>query len=110
MLTDLRAEPERAARRPGRRPVIAGWSAVAVVLLVLLVGFAVARTRHSESPVAPLPLPAAAPIVDPALRNCVVSPSGCGYPDATDTGVPASIVLKAVPSQVSAGPGWHWDS
>jgi hypothetical protein len=34
----------------------------------------------------------------------------CGYPDASNTGVPASVALKAVPSQVSSGPGWHWDS
>jgi phage baseplate assembly protein gpV len=48
--------------------------------------------------------------VDSSLRNCIVSPSGCGYPDASNTGVPASMVLKAVPAQVSSGPGWHWDS
>ncbi|MDQ2839106.1 MAG: hypothetical protein M3Y89_17110, partial [Actinomycetota bacterium] len=24
--------------------------------------------------------------------------------------MPATVALKAVPSQVSSGPGWHWDS
>jgi hypothetical protein len=35
------------------------------------------------------------------------SPSG--FPDASNTGVPAGVVLKQVPAQVSSGAGWHWD-
>jgi hypothetical protein len=41
--------------------------------------------------------------------NCAAVPSSCGYPDATNTGVPAGTVLKTVPGQVSSGPGWHYD-
>ena len=33
-----------------------------------------------------------------------------GFPDASNTGVPAGTTLKAVPGQVTSGTGWHWDS
>jgi hypothetical protein len=54
--------------------------------------------------------PASASRRSPAKRNCVVSPHTCGYPDATNTGVPASVHLLSVPGQVSFGPGWEYDS
>lgn len=34
----------------------------------------------------------------------------CGFPDATNTGVPAGTTLRTVPGQVTSGTGWHWDS
>jgi hypothetical protein len=34
----------------------------------------------------------------------------CGYPDAETTGVPGNVPLKEVPSQVSSGPGWTFNS
>jgi len=45
-----------------------------------------------------------------ALTGCGTSPSSCGYPDASNTGVPAGTVLKTVPGQVSSGTGWHFDT
>jgi hypothetical protein len=33
----------------------------------------------------------------------------CGFPDATNTGVPAGTGLKAVPGQVAGGKGWRYD-
>jgi hypothetical protein len=45
-----------------------------------------------------------------AVKGCVSSPSSCGYPDASNTGYPASMRLIAVPAQQTSGPGWHWDS
>jgi hypothetical protein len=48
--------------------------------------------------------------LDRSRHNCAIAPSACGYPDATNTGAPAGITLRAVPSQLSSGPGWHWDS
>jgi hypothetical protein len=45
-----------------------------------------------------------------AVRGCVTKPSGCGFPDATNTGVPAGTALKRVPQDVTSGPGWVWDS
>jgi parallel beta helix pectate lyase-like protein len=44
------------------------------------------------------------------LTNCSASPSSCNYPDATNTGVPAGTTLKSVPSQVSSGPGWSYNT
>lgn len=42
--------------------------------------------------------------------HCVQRPSQCGFPDATNTGVNPTAVLKQVPQQVSSGSGWHWDT
>jgi len=45
--------------------------------------------------------------------NCAANPSACGYPDATNTGVPSGMKLQTVGTgagQVSSGPGWHFDS
>ncbi len=42
--------------------------------------------------------------------NCAAKPSSCGYPDATNTGVPAGTALKAVPGQLTSGPGWTWNA
>ncbi len=42
------------------------------------------------------------------VGGCVGNPSGCGYPDASTTGVPAGTALRSVPGQVSSGPGWSF--
>jgi len=42
--------------------------------------------------------------------NCAATPSACGYPDATNTGVPSTIKLLTVPTQVSSGPGWAYNA
>ena len=42
--------------------------------------------------------------------NCQAVPSKCGFPDATNTGVPAGMTLKTVPGQVSSGPGWKYST
>jgi hypothetical protein len=42
--------------------------------------------------------------------NCAAKPSACGYPDATNTGVPAGTTLKTVPGDVSSGPGWSYSA
>ncbi|MGV8849597.1 MAG: DUF4082 domain-containing protein [Propionibacteriaceae bacterium] len=44
------------------------------------------------------------------LTNCVSVPSRCGYPDATNTGVPAGTAMLRVPQDIKSGPGWVWDS
>jgi hypothetical protein len=41
-------------------------------------------------------------------RGCTPVQNGCGFPNATNTGVPAGATLKAVPGQVSSGPGWSY--
>ncbi len=64
-----------------------------------------ASTPASEpaAPTAPRPAPAVVPV-----GGCVGNPSGCGYPDASTTGVPAGTALRSVPGQVSSGPGWSF--
>jgi hypothetical protein len=42
--------------------------------------------------------------------NCAGAPSSCGYPDATNSGVPAGTTLKTVPGQVTSGPGWSYSA
>jgi hypothetical protein len=44
------------------------------------------------------------------LTNCSATPASCGYPGATNTGVPAGTTLKQVPGQVSSGPGWSYNA
>jgi hypothetical protein len=44
------------------------------------------------------------------LTNCAANPVSCGYPGATNTGVPSGTTLKSVPSQVSSGPGWSYNA
>ena len=44
------------------------------------------------------------------LTNCAATPSSCGYPGATSTGVPSGTTLKSVPGQVSSGPGWSYNA
>jgi hypothetical protein len=51
-----------------------------------------------SSPTSPLP-----------AGGCVSRPSSCGYPDASNTGVP-STALKNVPGDVTQGSGWYYDS
>lgn len=42
--------------------------------------------------------------------SCAIKPSLCGYPDATNTGVPAGTVMRRVPQDITSGPGWFWDT
>lgn len=42
--------------------------------------------------------------------NCIASPHVCGYPDETNTGVPAGATLTRVPEDATSGPGWGWRS
>jgi hypothetical protein len=46
----------------------------------------------------------------PTQGRCVAVPHACGFPDATNTGVPAGVTLKTVPGQVSSGPGWRYNA
>jgi hypothetical protein len=42
--------------------------------------------------------------------NCGPNPHLCGFPDETNTGVPAGTALRSVPGDVSSGPGWTSNS
>ncbi len=110
-----RAHPARRTRWALARYALAlVVLAAAVTALVLVVN---RPTRH-PSATRPAPEPqSSAHSVPPPLRsvpflgsgNCAASPHTCGYPDATDTGVPSGMKLKSVPGQVSHGRGWYFD-
>jgi hypothetical protein len=46
----------------------------------------------------------------PVRHGCAANPHVCGFPDSTNSGVPAGLKLLSVPGQISHGKGWHYDS
>lgn len=58
---------------------------------------------------APRQQPAPPPTTPVRPSECAPVPSACGYPDATNTGVPDGTVLTAVPGQITSGTGWSWN-
>jgi hypothetical protein len=98
----MNMQASRHASRGARRLV------AVVSVLMSLAAAPACVLRAVPKPPGPTQPPVTLP---PSLRrNCAGRPSVCGYPDATNTGVPAGTVLTAVPAQARAGPGWHWDS
>jgi Right handed beta helix region len=79
------------ATRTARRAAAAALTAAAAALALSLGG-------------------TAAPASAAVQLNCAAAPSSCGYPDATNTGVPAGTTLQTVPGQVSSGPGWSYSA
>ncbi len=79
-------------RSRARKAVAAAIASVAGAATAAMVASAVA--------------PAAAMATTLPTTNCSATPSKCGFPDATNSGVPAGMALKSVPAQVSSGPGW----
>jgi hypothetical protein len=57
---------------------------------------------------APLGVPASGDAAPSVPQQCAADPHVCGFPDATNTGVPNGMTLKDVPGQVSSGPGWSY--
>jgi hypothetical protein len=66
-------------------------------------------TETGDSPLATSATPQPTPLATPTPENCTAAPHLCGYPDATNTGVPAGMRLRQVPAQVSRGTGWYYD-
>jgi len=80
---------------------------LAVVLLLCLLaasGCTLGPSRHAP------PVPRPTPSMAPSPARCGAGAGGCGYPDATNTGVPAGTKLRTVPGQVSSGPGWSYSA
>jgi hypothetical protein len=83
--------------------------AVAVALAFALAAalLTLALRPHRTTGSAPGPVPGSASA--PAPGGCGDGRHPCGFPDAATTGVPAGVVLRSVPGQISSGPGWHFD-
>lgn len=91
-----REPPESGGRPPGgrSRQVLVG-AAVGVAALITLGSLAAVGAFNGNAA---------------TLTNCAATPSRCGYPDATNTGVPAGTTLKSVPTQISSGTGWSYST
>jgi Protein kinase domain len=105
-------------RRMSRRAVVPVLAGVAVLIVALVVAVTLAHhgsghhnAAGSTSRTSSLPKYSqlsSVPAFNPALHNCGADPHACGYPDATNTGLPKGIKLLSVPSQASHGPGWKY--
>ena len=91
------------------RPVLLVLSLVAlalgVIALAYLAGTSGVYTGHGT---AISPGPSAGP-GGRLVRACADVPHRCGFPDATNTGVPPGTRLTKVPGQMVSGPGWTYD-
>ncbi|HSX00994.1 MAG TPA: DUF4082 domain-containing protein, partial [Candidatus Saccharimonas sp.] len=59
------------------------------------------------------PTPTGTPVPTPTPTPAPISSGSCAlpnYPNASCTGVPASVTLRRVPTDVTSGSGWTWDS
>jgi phage baseplate assembly protein gpV len=70
---------------------------------------AAGATSRPQSAVASSLPTSRASTAPPAKTGCAAGPSSCAFPNAASTGVPAGTSLRAVPGQVSKGPGWAYD-
>ena len=93
---------------------------LALALLAAVGSILVLRNQHhapaSTAPAVPSqPAPAMSAPSESAHRatlapiGCAGRPHVCGFPDATNTGVPSGMTLRDVPGQVSSGPGWSYN-
>jgi len=86
---------------PGRRRHLKRLLIASGVIVLAVVGITVGLTTlHSQKSHA-------------AQITCGTAPSSCGFPDATNTGVPSGMTLKTVGTgagQVSSGTGWSFNS
>jgi len=98
-----------------RRPRLShrGWAVSVFVLAVAITALVVTLNwpghHHYASRVA-RPAQRTTPQGSPGSNGCAAAPHSCGFPDASNTGVPAGTTLLSVPGQVSSGPGWYFDS
>jgi len=87
--------PESGARPPGRRRRLLSAVVLGAAALITLGSLAAVGVFNGNAA---------------TLTNCAGTPSRCGYPDGTNTGVPAGTTLKSVPAQVSSGTGWSYST
>ena len=83
--------------------------ALALTLAAALLTLTLRPHRTTGSAPRPAPGSASASGSAPAPGGCRDGRHPCGFPDAATTGVPAGVVLRSVPGQISSGPGWHFD-
>ncbi|MBA8792697.1 hypothetical protein FHX74_000291 [Friedmanniella endophytica] len=67
-----------------------------------------ATSAKPTSSASTLPTSTSGSSSDGLRLGCALVPSGCGYPDATNTGVPSGTKLVRIPADVSSGSGWSF--
>jgi hypothetical protein len=116
--------PQAAEPVVGRNevPLKARVLPLAIALALIVLGGAAILVGHLRLASAPEALPSGAvppeALPSEALPSgaeqvpgdCTTVPHACGFPDATNTGVPSGTALRSVPGQVSSGRGWHFDA
>ena len=104
----------RAAKVGISLTAVAAVAALAVGGTLLIIRHGAKHPGVAQSPVPTFtgtPSASPSPSPKPTPANCSNAPHLCGFPDATNSGVPAKMreTLRSVPGQVSSGPGWHYD-
>jgi hypothetical protein len=92
----------------GRRVSI-GLAAAAILIAVVTTGVVVPGLLRPGPDQRPAAGGNRSPSVPPPPHRPVERRHRRGFPDASDTGVPAGTRLRTVPGQVSSGPGWAYD-
>lgn len=101
---DHHAHPPHTTRHGPHAKVQALALSVGIGVLSLLVASCSTTTGTT-----PPSVQASNPATDRPPIGCIHSPSGCGYPDASNTGVKEGGPLRRVPQELTEGPGWVWD-
>jgi hypothetical protein len=96
---------EHLASEPG--PGLPGRHARKVPSTPLLTLIVIAPLAASACQSLSVPLPR--PVSRPGPPRCAEASGACGFPDTTTAGVSVGTSLRAVPGQVSHGPGWSYD-
>jgi hypothetical protein len=81
--------------------------AIKISLALIVIGGTAVLAGHLRLASTPAAPPSGAAQVP---SDCITVPHACGFPDATDTGVPRGTALRSVPGQVSSGPGWYYNA
>jgi hypothetical protein len=105
-----KADPVRPPRQPEKRPPrrrsrIIAVGAAAILVAAGIIAVALTQIAPSKSHAS-----TGGDRQGLASANCQALPSSCSFPDATNSGAPPVAQLKAVPGQVTSGPGWAYSA
>ncbi len=101
-MSDLKPPPTGRAVTVRRAALALTVVALAVVGVVLLLP----QSTDESAPARPSDTSSPSQTSSP-LTDCAAVPSECGFPDATNTGVPDEARLRIVPDDLTEGDGWQ---
>jgi hypothetical protein len=105
-----KADPARPPREPEKRPPRRRSRLLIVGAAVILVAAGIIAVALTQIAPSKSHASSGGNRKGLATANCQATPSGCGFPDATNAGAASVSQLKAVPSQVTSGPGWAYSA